>query len=435
MRIAIGTLVLLSVVIAGLLLTQAFLRRQLPVAVRPNGARIELLGAAPGKTEFSTEKAWHRTARQWLPAALTKSLPPAYSSSCYGGSNGVTFYFRVTDPTATTRGWTPWSSYSAEDETGFRFDQAGGNCSSGSGAGTIYGLIVPAIPRRQAAFKLNFHDSAGQVLATLQVANPVRGPFPKWQPEPLPQAKTNGAVTLMLEAMKEEGNARWSMVAPRWKITASDPAWAMAKVRHATFYDATGNEGMHLSPRESAWKARALVFRERPDSFSSEERFVITNLSVPAAGNFIKVDQSAERLGVKLTAIALVGPGRIDLTNGVGLGVSADISTSSSTYSFGTNRVESWGGPRHFLLLEAQNVQPDDEILMRIVDEQGSEIKLPDSGGYNGRNNGARMYKRNFTPPAETKSLSLEVIVNRPLAFEFMVNPAEVHPKSPATNQ
>jgi hypothetical protein len=78
--------------------------------------------------------------------------------------------------------------------------------------------------------------------------------------------------------------------------------------------------------------------------------------------------------------------------------------------------------------VEAHNVQQDDEILVRLLGEDGREIKLDDRQGYNGLNNGGRMYKRSFTPPEGARSLTLEVIVNRPLIFEFMVNPADVQP-------
>ena len=426
MRIAIGLFVFLSVVIVALLMTLAVLRRQPTAAVLPSGVRVEYLGVAVGKSDFTTEKSWHRATRHWLPAPLAKFISPTYYGSCYSGSNGVTYYFKVVDPASL--GGTPWSSYSAEDESGFRFERGGGYCSSGSGANKIYGLILPGFPRRQSSFRFNFLDSAGQPVAMLQVPNPVKGPFPRWQPQALPQTRTGNSVTLQLESLRMSRNMQWPAVIPHWKLTASDPAWAGAKVRNTAFLDATGNEGQFLSSREPAWRARAQVFRERPEDFSNTERFVITNLSIPAAASFINVDQSAERLGVKLSVIALVGPGRFYLTNGVDRGVSSDTSTGSSTSTSGTNRTESWGGPQHFLLLEARNVQPNDEILMRFVDEGGREIKLGDSSGYSGGENGARTYKRNFTPPASVTSLNLEVIVNRPLVFEFMVNPADVQP-------
>ncbi len=428
MRRAILFTLLLGIIVALVMTVVAIRGRSSRVVTLPNGARVEFLGTAVGQANFTTEKSWHKTARRVLPSSMTKWIPSATSGNCSSGSNSVTFYFRVTDPTGA--GSIPWSVYSVEDETGFRFNRGGGHCGfGGGGSSRVYGLIVQAYPRRQKSFPFHFLDQKGAVLATLQVPNPVRGPFPQWKPQALPQTQTVGPVTLTLLSMQEGGNAQWQSVGPKWHLSPSDPAWEKAKVRYATtFFDATGNEDQKLSDRESAWKARALVFRERPEDFSDAERFVATNLSIPVAGSFVAVDKSAERQGVKLTALVLAGPGRIHITNGVERGMSSDISTGASTSSYGTTRIESWGGHLHFLLVEAQDVQKSDEILVRLLDENGREIKLDASGSYSGLDKGGRMYKRSFTPPDGVKSLTLEVIVNRPLIFEFMVNPAEVQP-------
>ena len=427
MRRAILLLLFLSITV-GLVLTAVLVRLRSRMATLPDGTRVEFLGTAAGRAEFTTEKSWHKLARKVLPPALARRIPPASSGNFSRGSNSVTFYFRVTDPTGAATTTTPWAGYSAEDETGFRFNNGGSHCSSGSGGSTIYGLIVDAYPRRQASFRFHFYDRAGAAVATLQLPNPVRGPFSQWQPQALPQTQTNGPVTLTLLSLHAGGNAQWHSVRPKWKITASEPAWDRAMVRSVTFSDATGNEGQDLSRREPAWRTRALVFRERPEDFSAAERLVVTNLSIPAAGEFVPVDQSLEREGVKLTALVLAGPGQFCITNGFHRGMAPGLSNSRSTSSQGTNTVESWGSPLPFLLVEAKNLQPDDEILLRLMDDQSREIKL--GGGYDILPNGGRLYKRTFTARDDAKSLMLEVLVNRPLIFEFMINPADVQPAS-----
>ena len=429
MRRAILMLLFLSITV-GLVLTAVLVRLRARGATLPDGTRVEFLGTAAGRAEFTTEKSWHKLARKVLPPALARRIPPASSGNCGRGSNCVTFYFRVTAPNGAAMTATPWAGYSTEDETGFRYNAEGGSCSFGGGGSTTYGLIVRSYPRRQSGLALHFHDAQGAVVATLQLPNPMRGPFPQWQPQALPQTQTNGPVTLTLLSLHAGGNTRWYFVRPKWTLTASESAWDRAKVRSTTFSDATGNEGQNLSRRESAWQARALVFRERPEDFSAAERLVATNFSIPAAGEFVPVDQSLEREGVKLTALVLAGPGQFCITNGFHRGMAPGLSNSRSTSSQGTNTVESWGSPLPFLLVEAKNVQPDDEILLRLMDDQGREIKLGDTGGYDNLPNGGRLYKRTFTALDDAKSLTLEVLVNRPLIFEFMINPADVQPAS-----
>jgi len=436
MRRALLLFLLLCIVSIALWLTLAFLRRPSRVAVFPNGVRIEFLGSAIGAAEFTTERSWHKTARKALPASMQKWIPTAYGGNCSSGSNSATFFFRVIDPSGTMGGPDPWHSYTIDDESGFRYAASGGSCSSGGAGSKVYGLILRAYPRRQPDVRFSFRDSSDAVLATLTVPNPVTGPFPEWKPKSVPQTQTLNSVTLKLRSLQAGGSARWPAIVPDWDLSSSDSAWTNARVRRASYIDATGNEGQHLSPRESAWQLRALVFRERPEDFTVGERLRVTNLSIPAAGNFVDVDQSAERQGVKLTMLLLAGAGRLHITNGVRRGMSTNAVTQRSSSSEGTNRIETWGSASPFLLVEVQNVQPEDEIRLRLIDDQGREIKLTDPSGSSGFGFGGHIYKRSFIPPDDAKSLTLEAVVNRPLVFEFMVNPADVQPaKSPETKQ
>jgi len=46
--------------------------------------------------------------------------------------------------------------------------------------------------------------------------------------------------------------------------------------------------------------------------------------------------------------------------------------------------------------------------------------------GYDTEKGGVRIYKPSFNPPIGTKSLTVQIVVDRPLPFEFMVEPADV---------
>jgi hypothetical protein len=133
---------------------------------------------------------------------------------------------------------------------------------------------------------------------------------------------------------------------------------------------------------------------------------------------------------VTLQIHAIGGPGAIANTNGTGWFMMPGRATGMehSTTSDGKTSIEKYGSLKPFLLLDALNVQPNDEIRVRIRDDQGREVKVDDSG-YSSRSTAsgdARAYMRRFQPAADAKSLNLEIIVNRPLQFEFIVNPAEV---------
>jgi len=428
-------LIVLMLAIAGIVAVAIFLvqRDDDFHATLPDGKQIEFLGTAVGSATFTTEKRWHQLAKNWLPARFQSWIPSAAGGSCSSGTNSVTVYVRVTDPTGAPILNTPWASYMTQDDTGFRNQRDGGYCKSGDArTGQIYGLILRAFARRQSSFQFQFLDGHGAVIAGLRVPNPVRGPFPQWRPSGLPQTQTNGPVTLTLEAVQGVGKEPWRSVSPKWRLVCTDPAWTRARARHITLKDATGNEGQMLSRREPAWKVCAVVHREQADDFEPTERLSLTNLPVPKSGTFEAIDQQAERLGVKLTVHVLAGAGRLFVTNGTLRAMLSPNPPQSGHWTSwdGKNRVESWGNQTAFFLVEAQRVQLEDEIRLRLFDDSGREIELGDSSGYDGLSGGGRMYKRGFTPPADAEFLSLEIIVSRPLAFEFTIHPADVRPAS-----
>ena len=404
------------------------------IVTLPDGVRLELLGTTVGSATYSTELPWHRWVRRILPQKWTGWLPAATSANCNLGTNSLTVHLRLTDGNGQTMGATPWQGYATEDDSGFRYPRRGGGCSTGGGSGDqLHGVILQSYPRRQSRFWLHLFDQTNGVMASLRVANPVRGPFPEWQPRPLPQTASNGPVILTLAALFQASSDPWAYVRPQWNLTAADPAWREARVRYFRFVDATGNEGASLSLREPAWQARARVYRERFEDFASTERMVVTNLAIPAAGEYVEIDESADLAGVNVTVLVLAGAGKFMVTNGVARSMmpstSAGVGHSSS--SFGNTVVETWWSAKPFLLVEVKNALPEDEVFIRMLDNQGRVVKLEDDGSWSGSRPGLRCYRRDFDRPEGARSLNLEIVVSRPLGFEFMVNPADVQPAKP----
>ncbi len=395
----------------------------------PNGSTVELLGTRVGNAPFTTEKKWESIARKILPVQLQRWLPPISSvCSSSSGSNSVTVYLHVVNPSRTASGTLPWQGYVAEDENGFRYPGGGGYCSSSDFSGNTWcGLTLSAYPRRQREFLFHFLGPNGAVLASLRAPNPVRGPFPEWQPQPIPQTQTNGPVRLTLESMEEVRDGQWHYPRLKFHLQAADPAWAKAEERYSTLVDSTGNEGSFLSRREKVWKLKTSVFRERAQDFATNEQNVLTNITLPTAGNFVMVDRSADCAGVGVKVLVLAGAGTFGISNGVtrfmlppGQG-----SGSHSSSSWGTNTTESWDISTVSLMVEARNMQGDDEMQFHVRDDTGQELKVA-ANGYDVMNSGSRMYKPPFSLTEGAKFVTVQVIVSRPLRFEFLVNPADI---------
>ncbi|HMJ91205.1 MAG TPA: hypothetical protein VK530_15390, partial [Candidatus Acidoferrum sp.] len=173
------------------------------VVVLPNGLQVEFLDTRVGGATFSTERRWHKLARRFLPFRWQRWIPAKNSGSCSGGTNGITVYLRITDPSGARINQTPWQRYSAQSDDGYAHESEGGYCSFGGNSNSVlYGLSLRSHPRRQETFKFNFLGQSNSILASIRIPNPVKGPFPEWIPLPLPQSHSNGSMKLTLESLR-----------------------------------------------------------------------------------------------------------------------------------------------------------------------------------------------------------------------------------------
>jgi len=395
-----------------------------------DGTRIQLLGTTVGFAAFNTDKPWQRLVRRLLPARLSTWLPPPSSWSCGGASNSVNVFLRVTAASPATANLKPWKAYASEDDAGFRYSSGGDAYSSfgNTGLSLCYGITLPAFPRRQPQFLLHLLDSAHQPVATFTVRNPITGPFPTWATTPMPQTRTNGPVSLTLTSLERSGPDGAPVIQPKWELSATQAAWLQARPRLLSFADATGNEASRLSPREPAWKVNALVYRERPEDFGPEEKFTISDVSVPDANALIAIDRAGVCAGVRLKVLLFAPPGEVFITNGTASAFKPRTPGAAGTYmgssSTSAQTVESWGSDRPFLLWEAAGLQGADEVQCRVLDDQGRNLDVDSASGYMMRA-ANRVYALRFFAPEDAQRLTLEFRVSRPLRFEFLVNPAD----------
>ena len=203
------------------------------------------------------------------------------------------------------------------------------------------------------------------------------------------------------------------------------------------FFDATGNEGQLLSRREPAWKLRTVVSRERPEDFAPEEQLVLTNLPIPQPGSFLGIDQTINRGGVRLKVFFLAGAGEFGASNQVGslmlpFTAKGSAGWKASATSVSTTAVEPWRSSTPFLLVETSPSQADYKPHLQFCafDNEGVEAKV-ESNQYGIQPEGSRLYRPKFDLSPGARSVTVQIIVNRPLQFEFMVNPKDVRGVKP----
>jgi hypothetical protein len=404
--------------------------RRACMATLPDGSKLELLGTVAGGAPFTTDTGWRHIVRRFLPARFQDWLPVFDGATNPNTeSNVVTVFLRRTTSPGTAGAGQPWDDFAAEDQDGFRYHGTGSSSSSSVFTGiSIHGFVLPGYPRRQQEFLLRLLDKNGGTMAAFTVPNPLRGPFPDWRPLSLPQTQTNGPVTLTLESLQNTTNRSWRFVNAEYHLRATDPAWTNAQPDFQTPSDPTGNEGAFVSPREPAWKFPALVDRSRLQDFAASEQFVLTNLPPPSPGQFLALDRSADCAGVGLKALVLAGAGTFGISNGTTRFMRPPTPDTGNGHRRTTNGpvwVEEWFSSEPFLLIEAQNIQLNDEIQLYLRDEHGREVKAK-PWRINQARSGAHRVKLPFSPPAGWDSLSISLTVSRPLSFDFLVNPADV---------
>lgn len=405
----------------------------------PDGKRVEFLGTTIGNQTFTTEKSWHKTARRILPSRFQSWLPALSSASCSSGTNSITVFFQVTDPSGAPIAGTPWQSYRAEDDEGFLYNPGGGYCSFGGGVSSkLYGLSLNAHPRRDPSFRFHFIGVEDSVMGTLRIPNPVPGPFAQWTPLPLPQTATNGPVILTLEGLQHYDSKRWQSIGPKWKTDSTASRWKRTKLRSSTLLDATGNDAQWLSPREPAWKLKTTFHREHDDDFLPDERWRLSGIPIPVKGQFIALDQATNVLGVAIIAQAISSPGRFYVTNGIHRALDAskpdDSGFSSSTSA--NIREDSFGSSKPFLVVEVRNQQDGDHVRINVFDDQDRKLTdHPNGTLVQSKSSTVSLFVIRFDIPPDAKSLAVEAIVSRPLVFEFMVNPKDVQAAKPPSNK
>lgn len=443
--LVIAVLLLIAVAVGLWVMVAHFQRLQAANRLTlPNGTQVELLGTVMGGAPINTEKPWQKFARQYLPGRLKHLVPPGTVMGGWSGldSNSLSVYLQVKGPPPKP-GFYPWGSADPEDAAGFLYLNNGGGSSWSMASNVVYQLVFRSYPRRQKDFLLRFADQTGAAVAKLLVPNPSSGPFPQWHPMPLPQTLTNGPVVLTLIGLQEQlmalgtrpdmgGMKYWPEIVPQTRVVSEDPKWADARANSAAFYDATGNTG-RLSPREPAWKACISVYRNSPSSFGPDEKLVITNLPIPAPDTYLTLNQGTNLGGVGVNVRFLVGIGKLTLTSNTFVSVEPLPSSLSKGYDGGGSdgrNTEWWESSRPNLWVETTNARPDEQIEVFVHYDAGNDPYSEQNHyrSYGNKYKNPCIYEVPFKPPPEAKSFTVTVLINRPLPFEFIVNPADVQP-------
>jgi hypothetical protein len=403
-----------------------------PMAVLPDGSRLYLLSTSFGaKKEFTTETPLRQALRRVLPQRYRSWLPPVTIANGYLSDAGPSGLRIILAGTTNAQGRLPDLWFVTEDDAGFHYDIDGIGGLDAALAYHTWDLEPTAYPRRQKKFLLKVLSlPTRSVVASFEIRNPDHGAFPEWRPSPMPQTQTTGPVTLtLLGISRRRGDPQGTIT--RWKAETHDPAWSNAQVRAVILCDESGNQSFpridhplalsadgwsatngflaSLSPREAAWKVRVLVERAHSEDYAPSEKAVLTNQAFPrvlvtGAQRGIEHAQTANgSLKIKLLDY---GP-CLPPSNGVVRLTSFEVAAELSRGNY------------------------FDRIEGRMVDNLGRQTNRVVELKYQRHPEDPSTNRLSFAPLPGTTSANLEIHLNRPLIFDFLIDPKAVQEEKP----
>jgi hypothetical protein len=354
-----------------------------------------------------------------------------------------------------------WTYYTAFDEHGCRFGGDGsmtmlstspnGSSSSSTGAGgrlappsptepavVGYGTLQP-FPRRGSGMRLRIYGAGGRPVAEFQVPNPAPGPYPVWNPRPLPQTARDSDLAITLTRFA-------TRLMPRF-IEGTDVPFVGADAtfrfvwrgRPCAFWeaskpeievmDATGNVcwlyQCSLCPYESAWKLRARFFRTDRAPFAPAEVWTIRGVPVPAEGAARRLSGTTILQGKQIELLAIAGAGAFTYRNGAPTphpspearamrGMPSAWLGSSSTNGIPTTDFSS--GQPH-LALRMASLPEDWRLTLWAVDDRGRRVA--NQGG--GISDDEHFLSLDI--PTGAKRLDLTLALQQARSAEFLIKP------------
>lgn len=306
-------------------LIAAFLLRRSGVTRLPDGSELLLLGVSVGTNQFSSERPWHRLARRILPPRYHSWIPQPVTGA-HGSTNGITIWFQ--QKRQTNQEFV--LSYPGRQEI------VSDNGETNRTEGTFFSISPPTLPhggvyiynypRRQSSFLFNIFNSNQQFVATYRIPNPCRGPFPKWQPDPLPITKTNGDLAVTFNGVYKQMERFPPGKTSCWYRANFALAWQGAPSKDWEFNqswisDPTGNRigGLYpgLSTKEPVWCLHACFERTREATYNEQERCLLATLPVLPSVSFTNFDVQTNFQGSSFWLWAWSSPAAVTLSNGI----------------------------------------------------------------------------------------------------------------------
>jgi len=389
-----------------------------------NGEQIAYRAAGLGEIEHNDHPKVYRWCygmlAKYAPAALVKQLPAPRvtklwnARSITGAASLILFFERRSSPQSTPRrgSFDEFIKLEFEDANGHRFPGEIGSRAQYADGREL--MCFDAFPRRDRKFMVHMSDPADKTKTTrFEIDLPGDpGDFPDWSPLELPQTKSDSSIDVTLRKL-DAGSGVKETALPL-DVAIRDPAWERHVVT-SRLEDATGNHGNHLSPFETAWKARVTIARTDPTVFLPEDQWKLGPFPVPPVGTKATIQQSKEINGIRFIVQSVEfgsnytprGPQATPNASGVRPNMTPEEAATAER----TFRVDISGPASSFYLIAR-------------VDDQGGEQLTQINHPFSTRGPSLKSaHGVRFKPRSDTTHVTLTLIASQPKEFEFLFGP------------
>lgn len=289
----------------------------------------------------------------------------------------------------------------------------------------------PLIRPREGQMSLNVVDGAGTIVSTVRI------PYQRlpnisaedWQPDPLPASRTDGNVTVTLDAVKFYDNPEHGgvSVVPQLSFEHDGQPSTTWAATHELL-DLLGNRSQtwncDLSTSEPAWKLRLTMAQAANGRFTPEESIRLPLRPLARNGQVALAGESHTVNGEKVSLIGLggLGPVEFQLPNStsefksaayrpgqMGFGISSSCSNNRCKVNFSSGDA--------FLITSDRSGQRDVNVSVILRDQAGERLTQRGISS----TEGFRFWF--FEPKPTSTSVEIEVIVQQQRHAEFLISP------------
>lgn len=423
-------LIALAVVVGGVAwLVDFFDSEKNLKAVWSDGSVITIRGVVAGTNEFTFEPRNNQNISRLLPTFVRRFWRFGGFQSAERPDSPLSLGIYMTRENPTNGLYMDVSQRQVEvvDAAGNVFKEVPA-FTSGSG---LIGFSLHAFPRREKSFRLRLHGDHNSEVAEFVIPNPFPSTnYPTWTPEAYPITKTNENVKATLLGIPTVDFNRGRTCNPDYQIESEDPTWTTREHINQWFTDATGNKGQYLSPTESAWKFHLQVFRPDNAQFPTNVTWTLPLISVPGDLSISNLQASNTVCGIPIWVPVFCGGGILNISNYFGYSMHGPVSRAGTFGTSWTTQsgyiLEEFGSAHPFVVVETGELPESAEIIVRFRDGEGHLVlsKLMPGAMVVPGNPGKREHRYCLVMTrTNVDAAQIEVVVNRPKEFEFLVKP------------